>query len=765
MMKYSLVFLIVFLTRLLTCAAPAGIATDTDEALQPPYRNSVRRAALRAPEWQLVYSAKTEAERAQLRALLTEVANKKPLDKHFTVLDLAEATTEQLGKMPLLIIGNDLPAAVVERTEKLEADGTYNGIQVLNAGDMLQLRYIQNPWSAADTTLAMNLIYGPDLASLLKQVNKQYSNDWNKLFWNSWDYEIDQGEKPRQKGSFIENGWLPNEQTTINFGDETTPVYTNNHWKIIAIDGTPDQAKLAALAKELSRARESVDSLFTTPRQDTATVYVYPSVERIGLRRQNMELVQFDAAEQALHLVMAASRPVIYGPILEYQLLQWQRAVSQEKVAQELDFIEAGLAVRSNVHFSATYRRMGIALAKTSKLLDQQTLSNRENREQRGSYLYDISAAAWIDAVLGVEKTRLTATDLATLQSQATKTPTNWQAIVAKQALAPYEKIMEPTGFRKGMTFAHEGYRVYNGYGGSTVEPSLDSLAALKVNALSIVPYTFLQDKNTPGDLPNSDYAGGENDQAVSYSIQRAHARGWSVMLKPQIWVGNGWPGDINFTNQTDWDKFFARYTEWIAHYAIMAQLEGVDALCIGTEMVRTTIDHPKEWRKIIALLRNLYGGRLTYAANWGEEFEQLTFWDDLDAIGLNSYYPLSTKEEPTNEELLEGAKNWVSKAEAISQKFDKPWWLTEVGFRSVKRAWLNPHAEANERPASLECQQRCFNALVTASNSAQHLAGMYIWKWPSYLGYGRGRNDPGTEFAPGGKPAAEELRQFYGDR
>jgi hypothetical protein len=319
-----------------------------------------------------------------------------------------------------------------------------------------------------------------------------------------------------------------------------------------------------------------------------------------------------------------------------------------------------------------------------------------------------------------------------------------------------------PPGFFAGMTFAHEGYRVFNGYGGSTVGPSLDSLTELGVNAIALVPYTFLRSPDRVGELPVPDDAGSENDGAVCHSIREAHARGLHVMLKPQIWVGGSWPGDVSFATEAEWNTFLTNYHRWIMHYARLADRENVTALCLGTELVRATLDHPDHWREMIAAVRSVYGGTLTYAANWGEEFENLTFWSELDVIGLNSYYPLSDQPNPTDADLQSGAERWMRMADSISRLYDRPLWLTEVGYRSVARSWTNPHAEAGDRLASVADQRRCYEALVAAARDAERLQGMFIWKWPSYLGHDEGRDGRNTGFTPGGKPAAAVVRDFY---
>ncbi|PPK86405.1 hypothetical protein CLV84_3331 [Neolewinella xylanilytica] len=312
------------------------------------------------------------------------------------------------------------------------------------------------------------------------------------------------------------------------------------------------------------------------------------------------------------------------------------------------------------------------------------------------------------------------------------------------------------------MTFAHEGYRGHDGYGGDLVGPSMDSLKSLGVNAVAIVPYTFMRGMGPVDTFPIPDHYGAENDSAVLHSIRNAQARGLYVMLKPQIWVRGGWPGSIDFATDAEWDRFFRAYGEWILHYAEMAQREELYALCIGTELVQATRKHPERWRDMIRRIRDRYDGVLTYAANWGEEFEQFSFWEELDVMGLNSYYPLSDDPEATPAELTLGAVSWMRMADSTSRVHDRPLWLTEVGYRSVAGAWRNPHAEAGDRVASEEAQARCYAALSAAVCSSERLAGMFVWKWPSYLGHQEDRDGRRVGFVPGGKPAGELLRTLY---
>ena len=50
-----------------------------------------------------------------------------------------------------------------------------------------------------------------------------------------------------------------------------------------------------------------------------------------------------------------------------------------------------------------------------------------------------------------------------------------------------------------------------------------------------------------------------------------------------------------------------------------------------------------REWSELIAAVRAVYGGELTYAANF-DQFREVGFWPDLDLLGINAYFPLRLK-------------------------------------------------------------------------------------------------------------------------
>jgi len=257
--------------------------------------------------------------------------------------------------------------------------------------------------------------------------------------------------------------------------------------------------------------------------------------------------------------------------------------------------------------------------------------------------------------------------------------------------------------------------------------------------------------------------AGSETDEAVAHAIESAKSRGMTVLLKPQIWLRRSWPGDIEPRGQEEEGRFFREYGLWIRHYALMAEKHGVEILAIGTELSKMTRGHASRWEAIIRDIRVLYRGRLVYAANWGEEVEQVSFWPLLDFIGVDFYYPLSSEDSPSDEALRQGFETSLESIRALSRRLSKPVLLTEIGYGSTPSPWKNPHSSDRSSDVAPEHQARAYEAAFAAlADETSWIRGMYWWKWPTDLALG-GAADPG--FTPNGKPAEEALRRGYGLR
>lgn len=316
----------------------------------------------------------------------------------------------------------------------------------------------------------------------------------------------------------------------------------------------------------------------------------------------------------------------------------------------------------------------------------------------------------------------------------------------------PPKRVLPPAPFfQRGISFSHEVAGDW-GYGSDRAREELARIHALGANAIAVVPYAFTRAPRTTTISFNTD----ESDARVIRTLETARQLGLHTMLKPQLWSGAGFTGSITFASEAEFERWFALYRRWLLHYARLAELYHVDLLVIGTELGGLT-QHEAAWRALIADLRRIYSGPLTYAAHWGPEFETLPFWDALDYLGVNMYYPLADSGEFPRPDSPRVAA-LVEKLAALSRNYQKPVLFTEVGYPATAAAASRPWEEDNAA-LDLEMQRRCYATVFEAFYSQPWFAGLYWWKWPSHGG--GNRFDP--SYNPIGKPAAEVLARWYG--
>ncbi|MCP3915133.1 MAG: hypothetical protein GY711_06230 [bacterium] len=281
----------------------------------------------------------------------------------------------------------------------------------------------------------------------------------------------------------------------------------------------------------------------------------------------------------------------------------------------------------------------------------------------------------------------------------------------------------------RGMTISCQTYGPEWGRDGFGDE--LDRLRALGVNWVAIHPYASIR---ADGEVV-SRFDADAPPAWVTRPIEEAHARGMQILVKPHIayWGSPfSWRGDIAFDDAGQWERFFASYERWIVTLARIAR--GADAFAVGTELDRT-LAHESQWRAIIGAVREQTSAHLTYAANWSD-FERVGFWDALDAVGVQAYFPLVTDERlPDESALRAGWSEPLRKLRALHVRTGKPVVFTELGYdRSLAaalRPWESGRRRRDDPGAAGVLQERCLSvALGVLEEETTWLRGAFLWKW-----------------------------------
>jgi hypothetical protein len=337
-------------------------------------------------------------------------------------------------------------------------------------------------------------------------------------------------------------------------------------------------------------------------------------------------------------------------------------------------------------------------------------------------------AAAWLDAGAREEGEAAVRRALLAGDSECQRILSAWSSpAVRATARAPAGRPL-PHGFLRGVSYA-----MTNTVGGSYVSPrsreTLAALAKMSVDSISIMPFAFASDAESPQILFVHRHPAGETDEATVRAVTDAHALGMSALVKPQIWLGGGqFVGQVAMRNGGQWQLWFDAYRRFIVHQAIVAEAAGADLFCVGTELVGTEA-HKQEWLDTIAAVRLATGTPLTYASNWAAGAPRVPFWNALDLIGVDFYDPLSKDVGASDEALTEGARKAAAALAELSRQTGQPVLFAEAGYPPVRAAWMTPHDENSGRPLAPDDAARSIAAVFRALQREAWWKGVYWWK------------------------------------
>ncbi len=292
---------------------------------------------------------------------------------------------------------------------------------------------------------------------------------------------------------------------------------------------------------------------------------------------------------------------------------------------------------------------------------------------------------------------------------------------------SPSSQDIDPFAEIRGMTISCPGAGLE--WGSEEMVSTLGKLADLGVNWVAIHPYGGIRHDGTVGRSRIDRLY--EDPYWLTRAIEEAHAKNLKILIKPHLayWGTRfSWRGAIEFETDEEWSRFFATYHEWIVRVARLST--DADAFAIGTEMDRT-MGFESEWRSIIAGVREAIEVPLTYSASWNE-YQEVPFWDALDAIAVQAYFPLVDHDgPPTDAELIAGWTDIVQELEAYGREQRRTVVLGELGYNRSLEAAVHPWKYSqHDSPEAEELQVRCLDTALTTIAQSPGIAGAFLWKW-----------------------------------
>jgi hypothetical protein len=344
-----------------------------------------------------------------------------------------------------------------------------------------------------------------------------------------------------------------------------------------------------------------------------------------------------------------------------------------------------------------------------------------------------------------------------------------------------YTHTFSPTGFIKGHSWGWVGTR--GQYLGDAPAESMKKLAETNANWVCIA---FGAEMNKPDD---TNILWGDNDPCmvtdneIRRAIELARKNNLKVILKPTVNVRDGtWRGYIQFKNPDGktidvnaWGQWWGNFNRFILHYAQIAKETNCEMLCLGCEM-GTTEPFVDRWRNLIAEVRKVYPGAITYNANHGNE-NKVRWWDATDVIGISGYYAIgvddeqAAKKDPNkvlvSDTSVEALKRRVlpikENLRKVSQRYDRPVFFIELGMCSAKGCSAAPftHNDPNTMIYDGDEQARFYQAMLEAFWDEPWFIGYAWWDWHTDL-YSLKKAKTDTTFCIYGKPAEKVVKEWY---
>ena len=295
------------------------------------------------------------------------------------------------------------------------------------------------------------------------------------------------------------------------------------------------------------------------------------------------------------------------------------------------------------------------------------------------------------------------------------------------------------------------------------LQEHIDPVRKVNANYAAVMPFGFVRNLEDPNVIFDTERQWfGETRAGGKQYIEILQKNDIKIMVKPQIWVWRGeFTGDILMKTEEDWRRLEKTYTDFALTYAKLAEETKAEVYCIGTELEEFVKNRPQYWRGLIAELREVYKGQLTYAANW-DEYKRTPFWKELDFIGVDAYFPLSEAKKPSKLQMQEGWQKWKTKLLEVSQINERPILFTEFGYRSmdyaVKKPWL---VDMNQMEVNLDAQANALQVLFDEFWGEDWFAGGFVWKW--FIHHKEVGGEKDNRFTPQNKPAESVIRAHYG--
>ncbi|MBD3350758.1 MAG: hypothetical protein GF364_04645 [Candidatus Lokiarchaeota archaeon] len=294
-----------------------------------------------------------------------------------------------------------------------------------------------------------------------------------------------------------------------------------------------------------------------------------------------------------------------------------------------------------------------------------------------------------------------------------------WSIVTILDKYPKEIETYEEIPFQKGMSFTTWGSYSYNS---TEVFSELDSMKENNIEWVATNVW-WLQDNLTATEIESGPWS--DTDANLTEYFEYAHSIGLKILFKPMLDTKTDqWRSYINAS-----DEWFEEYSDFIVHLADVANDSGVEIFSIGCEMGTMQVREDKV-REMVAEIRLVYDGLLTYAANH-DSFWYVTWWDIMDIISLDSWFPFTMEYDPEVEQLTKVWNGFYDRFDLFAKKLNKPILFAEFGAQARDGANMVPNDNKFNLNQDVYELQDIYRSLFNSKIwTAPWFKGVYWWMW-----------------------------------
>jgi len=172
--------------------------------------------------------------------------------------------------------------------------------------------------------------------------------------------------------------------------------------------------------------------------------------------------------------------------------------------------------------------------------------------------------------------------------------------------------------------------------------------------------------------------------------------------------------------------------------FAKAGQAAGVDLLAVRPVTAPDAAEQDEAfWKPVLQAVRKQFHGALVYVAT-PDDYWTLTWWDQVDYIGVAGPFTLSTVPNPSAYQLQSGMNTQIGSVQTYAQFIKKSAILFDVYYPPTEDAAAHPEVPATNPATTAPAmglsplQKLCYQAALVGTKGQPNLAGMFLGPQPN---------------------------------